>query len=138
MQTPAPNQVDQRLTSSASWLYWVAGLSAINLVITMSGGTWQFAMGLGLTQVLSGLGEALGTLAKPITIAASVAIIATLCFLGYMACRGVVWAFVVGLIVLILDTLLLLPFASEMWLSIAFHVWAVISLFSGLKLAREA
>lgn len=94
-------------------------------------------MGLGLTQVLSGLGEALGSLVKPITIAASVAVIGSLCFLGYMACRGVVWAFVVGIIVLILDTFLLIPFASQEWLSIAFHVWAIISLFSGLKLARE-
>jgi len=136
-RTPPPSATDPRLTPSASWLYWVAGLSAVNTVIHASGGTMTFSMGLGLTQYLSGIGNVLGPMAKTITIVASVVVIVILALLGYMACRGAVWAFIAGIVILILDTLLLIPVASTAWLSIAFHIWAIVSLFMGLKIARE-
>lgn len=77
-----------------------------------------------------------GALATTIAIAASAVMVAILCLLGYMACRGAVWAFVAGIVVLSLDTLLLVPFASTQWLSIAFHIWAIVSLVGGLNTAR--
>lgn len=97
----------------------------------------SFSMGLGLTQYLSGIGNTLGPMAKTITIVASAVVIILLAFLGYMACRGSVWAFIAGIVILILDTLLLVPFYQTSWLSIAFHIWAIVSLFMGLKLAMQ-
>lgn len=94
-------------------------------------------MGLGLTQILSGVGNATGGLGQTVALGATAVVLVLLCFLGYMACRGAVWAFAVGIVVLSIDTLLLIPFASEMFISIAFHIWAVISLVMGMIEARK-
>lgn len=134
---PNPGGADPRLTPSASWLYWVAALSAINTVIQMSGGQWSFSLGLGVTQVLTMAADSLGAMAKTVSIAISAVVVILLATFGYMASRGAIWAFIAGIVVLGLDTLLLFLAPAEMWLSIAFHIWAVISLITGLNTARK-
>jgi len=67
----------------------------------------------------------------------TVLMIVLLAVLGFFACRGQVWAFVVGIAILGLDTLLLLIGLPDALLSVAFHVWAVVSLIGGLRAASR-
>jgi len=39
------------LHRGASWLFWIAGLSIVNAVIFMTGSSWIFLGGLGVTYV---------------------------------------------------------------------------------------
>jgi len=45
-------RVEQQLKGGASWFVWIAALSVINSVILLSGGTWSFIFGLGITQIV--------------------------------------------------------------------------------------
>src|SRR5688572_14273659 len=54
-----PGQIDpatvSRLKSSASWFYWIAGLSLINSISAFSGSSWRLFFGLGITHVINGM-----------------------------------------------------------------------------------
>ena len=46
---PADAAAVAQLKSGASWFYWIAGLSLINSIAAVSGGSWRFILGLGIT-----------------------------------------------------------------------------------------
>ena len=52
------NELAAQTTNGASWFYWIAGLSAINSVVYLSGSDWSFLAGLGLTQLADGFVDA--------------------------------------------------------------------------------
>jgi hypothetical protein len=112
-------------------------MSAINTVIQLSGGDFQFSLGLGVTVGLTAIGGIAGPTIKVLGLVISAIVIMLLVLFGYMASRGAIWAFIAGIVVLVLDTLLLFIAPAEMWLSIAIHIWAIISLISGLNTARK-
>jgi hypothetical protein len=56
--------------------------------------------------------------------------------LGWYACRAQMWAIIAGIVVLVLDTLLLLLFGVDAIISIAIHIWAIVSLFLALKAVK--
>ncbi len=139
MQTPPPSHTKgeaiPEVARHASWLYWVAALSLANIVLILIGANVGFAISLGLTDFLAAMGNEAGGGFKAVTMAVSLAVIAFMGVLGYFACRGAVWALVVGLVVLVLDTVLLFLAGVDAIISIAIHVWAIISLGMGLKAA---
>src|SRR5579864_37374 len=65
---PAPAQAQAqaravaqaRMTVAANWFYWIAGLSVINSIITMTGGHMRFIFGLGATSILDAVGSQTG------------------------------------------------------------------------------
>jgi len=50
------SKLENQVRSGASWFFWIAGLSVINAVILLAGGSWNFLIGLGITQFVSALG----------------------------------------------------------------------------------
>jgi hypothetical protein len=44
------NQFDNGL----SWFFWIAGLSIVNTIVYITGGNYNFIIGLGITQVIDG------------------------------------------------------------------------------------
>src|SRR5512146_3512247 len=42
-----------RMKGGANWFYWIAGLSAINSAIVLSGSNWHFLAGLGITDIIA-------------------------------------------------------------------------------------
>ena len=46
-----------QLRSGVSWFYWIAGLSLINSILSVSGQSWRFIFGLGVTQLLDAFAE---------------------------------------------------------------------------------
>ena len=55
---------------------------------------------------------------------------------GVFACKRHVWAFVVGMLLYGLDTILTV--LAEQWLGLAFHGWVLFSLFIGTRAAMQA
>ena len=135
LNSPDPTVV-KRIHTSANWFFWIAGLSMVNTVIAVSGGSVSFIAGLGLTQVADALMKNAGSIGLVIALAFDVLAAAVFVGLGLLARRMVVWPFVVGMTIYVLDALLLILFQS--WFAVAFHVYVLVMIFLGLKALRQA
>jgi hypothetical protein len=132
--TPAANdpELDHRIRSGASWFYWVAALSVINSVLLMTNVGFGFAVGLGLTTITD-----VALASKPaIALFISILCSGVIALFGYFAIKRHAWAFIVGLLMLLLDTGLCVLIQS--WISVAFHVWAMVSIFMAFRVSRAA
>ena len=69
-------------------------------------------------------------------IAINIAIAAFIAAFGYFAGKRHGWAFIIGMILLGLDTVL--TGLLSMWLNLALHIWAMISIFLGYRACRAA
>jgi hypothetical protein len=123
------------IAKHGSWLYWVAALSLVNVILIAFKAEFGFAISMGFTDMMTAAGTSVGGGAQVVTIVVSLFAIAVMAVLGYFACRGAVWAFIIGLVLLVGDTLLLLLGGIDAIISIAIHVWAIVSLVIGLRLA---
>ena len=106
---PPPRLPDRQLLNYASWLYWVAGMSLVNLVTAASGIHFSSGLGLGITFFLGYAGRKFGSVWLSMSLGVSIVAIILLCLFGYLASKGFVWAFIAGITALVLDSLLLLP-----------------------------
>jgi hypothetical protein len=133
---PAGPSVDQlRLAntarSGAGWFYWIAGLSVINSIATLSGSSWGFIIGLGITQVFDALASNLGGSGKLVALVLDLLAAGVLVVFGVFANKGRAWAFVVGMILYALDGLIFLVVGD--WLSVGFHVFALFCILAGFS-----
>ncbi len=139
--TPDVARVDavnrMAIDSSANWFYWIAALSVINSFITMSGSHWNFIFGLTFTKVV----DALATQYKVTGLAAVLCIvlnalaILTFAILGYLARRCNMWAFIVGLVLCVMDALLILLAFNI--LALAFHAYLIFQIVLGIQALRR-
>jgi hypothetical protein len=121
----------------ANWLYWVAVLSVANIVLLYMGTDVGFAVSLGVSDILVYLGKETGGSFQTVSVMAGVVMAAIIWMLGWYACRAQMWAIIAGIVVLGLDTLLLLLGGVDAIISIAIHVWAIVSLFLALKAVKD-
>lgn len=131
-----PSEVQQLQSTrkgGASWFYWIAALSLVNTALLFFGSDTTFGLGLGLTLFIDSFasGAAKGGSIKWAAVGLTIdaLIIGVVALFGVMAGKGKGWAFIVGGVLLLLDTLFVLSF--QMWISVAIHAWAVFSIFSG-------
>lgn len=127
-------ELEARLKSGASWFYWIAAVSLINSIIVMTGKQWGFAIGLGITQVIDHTMANAGTAARATAFTINLIAAGIVAGFGFFAIKKQTWAFIVGLIVLALDTVL--TALLQAWISTAFHVWALVSIFMAFKASR--
>lgn len=126
--------------SGANWFYWVAGLSLINSVIFLFGGNLSFIVGLGITQLLDAVvdqvtrGESFSII-KIIAFVVDLIIAGILVLCGLLANKLAIWAFIVGMILYLLDAVVLLIIGA--YLPAAFHGFALFMIFRGLSAARR-
>jgi hypothetical protein len=120
--------------SGATWFYWIAGLSLINSIVAFSGSNWRFMLGLGITQVLDGVGTGMGSSGKVVVLVLDLLVAATFILFGVFAHKRHTWAFVVGMILFALDGLIFL--LVQDWLGVAFHVFVLYCLFRGFSGCR--
>jgi hypothetical protein len=121
------------LKSGASWYYWIASLTAVNFGAWLAGSSMRFVIGTELIDVINAFCEGAGI--KGVAIALDVLLIAFFVVCGIFAHKGHIWAFVSGMAVYLLDTILC-AFNRE-WLGVAFHCLALFSLSSALRLAWQ-
>ena len=144
---PAPEKIAadnyellRRTKSGANWFYWIAGLSLVNSMIFLFGGNVRFIAGLGITQLLDAVVDQISagegfTAVKVITFAVDVIIAGIFVLCGLWANKLEIWAFVVGMVLYILDTILLLLLGA--YLPAAFHAFALLMIFKGFSAARQ-
>jgi hypothetical protein len=128
--------------SSASWFWWVAGLSLVNSVGAMFDSAYGMVLGLGMTQLIDAVflfgadGEAAEpTLAvRAVHLALVLAVAGVFVALGVFAKRHSAMAFVVGMALYLLDALVYVM-ASD-WIGVGFHAFVLFMLWSGYSTLR--
>ncbi len=130
----------RRTKSGANWFYWIAGLSLVNSIIYLFGGNLSFIAGLGITQLLDAVVDQLTrsegfSAVKIITFVVDLIIAGIFVLCGLWANKLEIWAFVVGMVLYVLDTVLLLAIGA--YLPVAFHAFALFMIFRGLSAARQ-
>jgi len=126
----------------ANWFFWVAGLSLITSMILLFGGNVNFVVGLAVTMIISLVAAAAeqnvdastALIIKAIAFVACAGAAGVFAGFGYFARRGHIWAFVVGMLLYLLDGLIYLAMSDL--LSVGFHAYVLFCLFQGCKAAR--
>ncbi len=123
---------DPQIISGARWFWWIAGLSLINTIVAHTGGTMSFVMGLGFTLIADAFFQQYKVIAFAID----------LCFLGFFfavgwfGTKGRLWAFILGIVVYVLDSCIYLYFQD--WLPLGFHALALFYIIRATGLLRTA
>lgn len=131
--------LQNRLRSGTSWFFWIAGLSLINTLATLFGVSWNFAIGLGITQVIDIVAMTLVSklhgpgvlIVDGIAIVMDLGLAAMFVAFGWLARRNHAWVFILGMVIYALDGLLFVLFQS--WLSVGLHAFALFGLYQGLQ-----
>src|SRR5713226_3450189 len=110
----------KRVQSGANWFFWIAGLSLINSFSSFSGSKFRFIMGLGVTQITDSLA---GGSASPAALAFALMVAGLLVGFGLLASGGRDWAFILGMILYGLDSLIFV--VAKDVISIGFHLLAL-------------
>ncbi len=124
-------ELQHRIKSGASWFYWIAAMSLINSFLVMTKQPFGFAIGLGITRQIDY--ELSNT--PWIAFAIDLVAIGTIALFGFFAIKRHAWAFIIGLVLLVLDTALTIR--QEAWISVAFHGWAIVSIFMAFRASRS-
>lgn len=135
--------LERRFRSGVDWFFWIAGLSLINTIVFVLGGSMTFVVGLGLTQVVDAIGYVITqeTSGTTTTVIRAVAFVISLGISGIFVLFGVLgrrrkrWAVITGMVLYLLDGLIFLAFAD--FLPALFHAIALFGLWSGLSALRE-
>ena len=101
-------KLEKQLKSAASWFYFIGGLSLINTVLALSGSDWGFVGGVAMTQIMDAIAREVGIVGMIISLVFDVTIAATFIVFGIFAAKRYKWAFITGMVVYALDTLLIL------------------------------
>ena len=125
--------LESQFRNGANWFFWIAGMSLVNSLVGVFGGHWGFVIGLGVTQVIDAMltlgdGSTASRLTGPLLTAAVAALFVAF---GHFAREGRRWAFVTGIALYVLDSLIFL-FAVDV-LAIALHAFALFCLVKGLR-----
>ena len=128
--------------SSASWFWWVAGLSLINSVGAMFDSSYGMVLGLGITQMIDGVflygadGEAVqpALSVRGVHLALVLAIAGLFVAIGMAAKRHSALAFVVGMALYLADGLIYV-LASD-WIGVGFHAFVLFMLWGGYSTLR--
>lgn len=122
-------QLEKQYRNGANWFYWIAGLSALSGILILIGSSIISAITLGSTEFLVVIGHEFPALATVAGIA-SVVIIGIFALMGYLSNKGHGWAYIIGIILFFLDTLLLLEVRD--YLGLAFHGLVLYYLIAGV------
>lgn len=131
--------LQNRLRGGSVGFFGIAGLSLLNSIIMLFGANLDFAIGLAITQVVEGAamgfsdhlsGSALAVL-KILEVLLNLGIVAMFSAFGWLVRRDHAWAFIVGMVIYAVDTLIFV--LARFWLGVALHVFVLFVLFQGLQ-----
>jgi hypothetical protein len=135
-------QLDARGRGGANWFFWIAALSLVNSVILLGGGDRHFVVGLGVTQIADLIANSIAaenpeiaTTAKAIALAFDLFVAAMVCLFGWLSRRGILPVFALGMFLYLLDGLLYVLVGQ--WLSVGFHAFVLMSMWSGFNAYRQ-
>jgi hypothetical protein len=132
-------KLERQFQTGLNWFYWIAGLSLLNSLIILLGGSWSFIVGLGITQIIDGFALGLSEIISD----SGVILVRAMAFLmilgvtglfalfGVLGKRGFKSVVIIGMILYALDGLIFLLLGDL--LSVGFHLIALWGLVGGLK-----
>lgn len=123
-------RIENEHKSGANWFYWIAGMSILNEIFYQTQVNWNFAIGLGVTQITNALFQNSG-MSLIITFIVSGVFV----FLGKMAHRGHRWAFITGIIFYSMDGILFIIVKD--YVGLGLHVFALFWIYRGMKAYRK-
>ena len=133
-------ELTQSYKSGANWFYWIAGLTIVTSIIAFAGGGIRFLISLGITQLIDGVAEAISTegggpAAKVVALVVSLLISAVFIIFGYLANQKMLWAYIAGMVLFVLDGVLSLMVQD--WIGVVAHGVVLFFLFRGFQAGRE-
>jgi hypothetical protein len=132
-------ELTQRYRSGANWFYWIAGLTIVTSLIAFWGGGIRFLVSLGLTQFIDGFAAALATeiggAVQVVALLLDLVVTGVFVLFGYLAGKKLLWAYVAGMVVFLLDGLLSLAFQDV--IGVIAHAVVLFWLFRGFQAGRE-
>jgi hypothetical protein len=129
-----------RIKRGANWFYWIAGLSVVNSIAFLAGTNYGFLGGLGITQVVDEVvavmvNEGSSISLKAVAIGFDFVVVIGFGLAGYFANKFSRTAFIVGIIVYVVDTVIVLLLGA--YFMAAFHAFALYQLINGYLACRE-
>ena len=139
----AKYNLERQLKSSAGWFYWIAALSMINWVASVFDIGYSFVVGLGATQLVDGIAQAMiedlgsgyATVLTVISFAATLAIAGVYALFGFFGNKRANWAFIIGIVLYILDAGLFIWVQD--WMPLIFHGLALFYLIRGPGIIKK-
>jgi hypothetical protein len=138
-QAPSLNNIiEQKLRAEniikagASWFLWVAGLSIVNSVLSLSGAGFRFIFGLGIAQIVDELAHQAGSSGFALDLIINGLVAGIFVVFWNFARQGQNWAFLVGMGLYAVDGLILITFKD--FLGVAFHGYVLFRIYSAMKL----
>jgi len=132
-------ELTRRYKGGANWFYWIAGLTIVTSLISAFGGGWRFLLSLGTTQIIDaiaqGLATELGNAPKVIAFVLDLIITGTFVVFGYLAGKKLLWAYIAGMVVFLLDGLVTL--AIQDWIGVIAHGVILFFMFPGFQAGRQ-
>ena len=107
----------------------------VNSILVLTGQEWGFALGLGVTAILDGMAAAFEGAGAIVAVVLNILAAGIVALFGFFAGKGHAWAFIVGMILLALDTAL--TGLLQMWMSLALHLFALFCIFAGYRASRQ-
>jgi hypothetical protein len=120
----------------------IAGLSLVNTLIHLFEADFQFVVGLGVTLVVDVVAMAVAkesggvaaAVAKLIAVVVGLLAAGVFVLFGWLANKRKGWAFVLGMVLYLLDGLIFLVVTD--WMSLGFHAFALFAIFAGYSACR--
>ncbi|MBX9940017.1 MAG: hypothetical protein K2Y32_12225 [Candidatus Obscuribacterales bacterium] len=129
-------RLEAAFRSSASWFFWMAGCTVVNLFMFITKSNFGLALGMSdslIVAVVNLLRPPAGDAGALIVIASNVLYIALMAVFGIFAGKGKVWAFAMGISLALIDGIYCL--SGGEYIGTIVHGMAVWFIFSGLRLA---
>ena len=139
-----PHEVDPELAAhvrgGANWFYWIAGLSLVNSLVFLFGSPVAFVAGLGFTQIADAvvnlsIQNGAPSALRWVVIVFDLILLIMFALFGYYANKRFAAAFIIGILIYVIDTLLLLFIGAL--LPVGFHAFALFFIIRGFFACRK-
>jgi len=131
----AYTQVAQGYRSGVKWFYWIAALTIITSFIAFFGGGIRFLISMGITQFIDAVAHELGGAAQVVALVLDLIANAVFALFGYLAGKKMLWAYIVGMVIFLLDGLLSLALADVV--GVIAHAVILFFLFRGFQAGQQ-
>lgn len=138
---PNYGRIIQRIQSGASWISAVGLFSFLNTLLSLFKASMRFVIGLGATQVIDYIAAMLSqksndhTLFIVMTIGLNLLIAGIFLILGWFAKREHSWAWLVGIVLYLIDTAIMVWI--QYWPGLIFHLIALAMMIIGFFALRK-
>ena len=128
-------QLTQGYRSGVKWFYWIAALTIITSFITFFGGGIRFLISMGVTQFIDVVAAQIGGAAQVVALVLDLIVTGVFALFGYLAGKKMLWAYIVGMVIFLLDGLLSLALVDVV--GVIAHAVVLFFLFRGFQAGQS-